>query len=140
MQSVHVVTNDILIATNLSTNADIKVSVPGGDIRRGFYTIKGSETEQFLANLYVDIAFISIDAIDLEFGCSITNNDEIVIKQQMISHSKKSVMIADHSKFESVASWKVCDLNSISLFVTGKELSYGIRGKYERQNVKIQIV
>ena len=140
MQSVHVVTNDILIATNLSTNVDIKVSVPGGDIRRGFYTIKGSETEQFLANLYVDIAFISIDAIDLEFGCSITNNDEIVIKQQMISHSKKSVMIADHSKFESVVSWKVCDLNSISLFVTGKELSYGIRGKYERQNVKIQIV
>ncbi len=140
MRNVHVVTDDIWIATHLATNADIKVTVPGGDIRRGFYTIKGSETESFLARLYVDIAFISIDAIELEFGCSITNNDEVLIKQQMISHSKKTVMIADHSKFETVASWKVCPLGDIDLFITGAELSEPIANRYERCSITIHTV
>lgn len=140
MQDVHVVTNDIWIATNLSTNANIKVTVPGGDIRRGYFTIKGSETEQFLSNLYVDIAFISIDAIDRKFGCSITNNDEVLIKRQMISHSKKSVMIADHSKFESMASWRVCRLSEIDLFITGEELAVDILRCYEQENISIRTV
>lgn len=139
-KNIRIVTNDVWLATNLSANAEIKVTVPGGDIRRGFYTIRGSETEQFLANLYVDIAFVSIDAIDRDFGCSITNNDEVLIKQQMISHSKRSVMIADHSKFETVASWRVCPLSDISLFVTGKELDEGILASYVKQNISIQIV
>ena len=122
MRNIHVVTNDIWIATHIVSNINIKVSVPGGNIRRGFYTIKGSETEQYVSNLYVDIAFISMDAIDSDFGCSITNNDEVLIKQQMINHSQKTVIIADHSKFETVASWKVCPLYDIDLFITGKEL------------------
>lgn len=140
MRNIHVVTDDIWIAANLATNAEIKVTVPGGDIRRGFYTIKGSETEQFLSRLYVDIAFMSIDAIDWEFGCSITNNDEVLTKQQMISHSKKTVMIADHSKFETVASWKVCPLSDINLFITGEELSESIATHYGKQNIMIHLV
>lgn len=140
MRNIRVVTDDIWIATNLAPNAEIRVTIPGGDIRRGFYTIKGSETEQFLSRLFVDIAFISIDSIDREFGCSISNNEEVLAKQQMISHSKKTVMIADHSKFETVANWKVCPLNEINLFVTGKELPEAIAGSYNKQNIAVHLV
>lgn len=140
MHNIYVVTNDVWIAAHIAANTDIKVSVPGGNIRRGFYTIKGSETEQFMDNLYVDIAFISIDAVDSEFGCSITNNDEVLIKQKMISHSQETVIIADHSKFETVASWRVCPLDDIDLFITGKELPDSIADYYKKLDFKVKTV
>lgn len=140
LRNIHVVTNDVWIAAHIVSNTGIKVSVPGGNIRRGYYTIKGSETEQYLSNLFVDIAFISIDAIDSEFGCSITNNDEVIIKQQMIAQSKKTVIIADHSKYETVAGWKVCRLDEIDVFVTGKELSELVDKRYKKMDYNIQIV
>lgn len=140
MRNIHVVTNDVWIAAHIVSNTDIKVSVPGGNIRRGFYTIKGSETEKYMQNLYVDVAFISIDAIDSKFGCSITNNDEVQIKKQMIANSNKTVIIADHSKFETVASWKVCPLSSIDLFITGKELSGDIQSLYKKMDMEIKTV
>ncbi|MEF9839934.1 MAG: DeoR/GlpR family DNA-binding transcription regulator [Lachnospiraceae bacterium] len=139
-KDIHIVTNDVWIVANLASNMDIKVSVPGGDVRRGFYTICGSETEQFLSNLYVDIAFISIDAIDDKFGCSITNNDEVLIKQQMIAHSKKTIMLADHSKFQSVASWKTCKIEDIDMYVTGSEISKEILMQYQKYNIVMHIV
>lgn len=140
MRNIHVVTNDVWIAAHIVPNMDIRVSMPGGNIRRGFYTMKGSETEQYMANLYVDIAFISIDAVDSDFGCSITNNDEVLIKQQMISHSQKTVIIADHSKFETVASWKVCPLEDIDLFITGNELEKDTAEYYEKLNIHVKMV
>lgn len=140
MRNIHVVTDDVWIAAHIVSNTDIKVSVPGGNIRRGFYTIKGSETEQYLENLYVDIAFISIDAIDSEFGCSITNNDEVHTKKTMIANSHKTVIIADHSKFETVASWKVCPLDEIDLFITGKELEEDIQEYYKNMDFKVKTV
>lgn len=140
MRNIHVVTNDVWIAAHIVQNMDIKVSMPGGNIRRGHYTMKGSETEQYMANLYVDIAFISIDAIDSNFGCSITNNDEVLIKQQMIAHSQKTVIIADHSKFGTVASWKVCPLEDIDLFITGKELEKDMAEHYDKLNIQVKMV
>lgn len=140
MRNIHVVTDDVWIAAHIVQNMDIKVSVPGGNIRRGFYTIKGSRAEQYLADLYVDIAFVSIDAIDMDFGCSITNNDEVLIKQQMIAHSQKTVIIADHSKFDTVASWRVCPLDAIDLFITGKELEEDIAEHYEKLGITLKKV
>lgn len=140
MRNVHVVTNDIWIATHISTNTDIKVSVPGGNIRRGYYTIKGYEAEQFLSNLYVDVAFISTDAVDRRFGCSITNNDEVYIKQKMILNSAKSVIIADHSKFETVASWKVCNIEDIDLYITGVEMLQEEVANYKKMNIHVKTV
>lgn len=140
LRNVHVVTNDVWIAAHITTNTDIKVSVPGGNIRRGYYTIKGHEAEQFLSKLYVDIAFVSIDAIDRKFGCSITNNDEVNIKQKVISNSSKAVILADHSKFGTVASWKVCEIEDIDLYITGTELSKEEVEYYKKMNIPVRTV
>lgn len=140
MHNIYVVTNDIWIAAHIVANTDIKVSIPGGNIRRGFYTIIGPEAEMFMDNLYVDIAFVSIDAVDSRFGCSISNNEEVSIKQKIISHSQKTVIIADHSKFETIASWRVCLMENIDIFVTGKELPDSIAEYYKKLDLKVKMV
>ena len=76
----------------------------------------------------------------MDFGCSITNNDEVLIKQQMIAHSQKTVIIADHSKFDTVASWRVCPLDAIDLFITGKELEEDIAEHYEKLGITLKKV
>lgn len=132
-KNIHVITNDIWVAANLMANTEIEVTVAGGDVRRGYYTLRGMSTERFLSQVFVDIAFISMDAIDAEFGCTITNNDEVGVKQIMVAHSEQTVIVADHSKFGHITNWKVCEMLDIDTFITGEELGR------ERQNMYLDM-
>ena len=139
-KNIHIVTNDIYIATQLTHNVDIDITVTGGNVRKGYYTLRGPGTEAFLKQLHVDVAFVSMDAIDYKFGCSVTNMDEVIIKQMMVSASNKTIALCDHSKFETFANWKVCQLTDIDLYITGKEISKDILTKYEANSIQFKIV
>ena len=139
-KNIHIVTNDIHIATQLTHNVDIDITVTGGKVRKGYYTLRGHTTEAFLKQLHVDMAFVSLDAIDYKFGCSVTNMDEVLIKQMMVSASCKTIALCDHSKFETFANWKVCELADIDLYITGKEISKDILTKYEANSIQFKIV
>ncbi len=139
-KNIHIVTNDIYIATQLTHNVDIDITVTGGKVRKGYYTLRGHTTEAFLKQLHADMAFVSLDAIDYKFGCSVTNMDEVLIKQMMVSASCKTIALCDHSKFETFANWKVCQLADIDLYITGKEISKDILTKYEANKVQFKIV
>lgn len=139
-KNIQVITNDLLISTKLAVNTDIDINVPGGRIRRGYYTLLGHVAEEYLKQVYVDIAFMSFDAIDLQFGCSIANTDEVAIKQTMIACSERTVALCDHSKYDRIVSWKVCPVRDIDLFVTGNEMTQETRKRYENGMEKITFV
>ncbi len=123
MKNIQVLTNDVLIATELAANCNIEVFVTGGSLRKGYYTLKGFSTEDFLKQIRVDITFLSLDAVDVERGLMITNMDEVIIKQRMIHCAEQVIALCDHKKFEKTALCKVCDLGDVDKYIVGKELS-----------------
>lgn len=140
MKHIHVVTNDIMIATELAANCDIDITVTGGNLRTGYYTLKGYAAEHFLCQLHVDLAFLSLDAVDGRRGAMITNMEEINTKQSIIQCSDYVIALCDHEKFQKSALCKVCNLDSIDLYITGKELPHEIRGALEAKGVQIKLV
>ena len=58
----------------------------------------------------------------------------------MILNSAKSVIIADHSKFETVASWKVCNIEDIDLYITGVEMLQEEVANYKKMNIHVKTV
>lgn len=122
-QHIHVITNDVLIAAELAANTGIDITLTGGSIRKGYFTLCGYYAENFIKQLHADILFLSLDSIDSVFGGAILNMDEVATKQRMIKAAARIVSLCDHTKYESKALLKVCELSEIDLYITGHELS-----------------
>lgn len=124
-KNIHIVTDDILLASSLTMNPYIDVTVLGGRLRTGFFSVHGYYTESLLRQLHFDQSFMSIDAVDLNGGCTISNIDEVSVKKEILRCSTQTILLCDHTKFEMRSVAQVCRLEEISLFITGTELEEG---------------
>ncbi len=138
--NLHIVTNDVLIAADLAVNQNIELTVVGGRMRKGYYTLRGYYAENFLRQLHVDQAFVSMDAVSQAGGCMLTNMDEIAMKQNIIRCASERILLCDHTKYETQTFLRVCDLQEINLFLTGKELDDEIYRRFLENSCEIQRV
>ena len=120
---VNIVTNDVVIAGELTSCREAEVTVLGGTLRKGYFTLVGHYAEDMVAQMRADIAFIGMDAVSLKGGCMIANMNEVGLKRAMIRAARQVVVVCDHSKFEMESFLTVCPLESVDTFVTGQELS-----------------
>lgn len=140
MENVHIVTNDIIIASDLACSNGLDITVTGGSLRKGFFTLCGYQAETFITELCVDIAFLNVDAVDISRGCMITNMGEVNFKRNIIKAAKKVVVLCDHSKFTTVSFVAICDFVPISTIITDSGLSPDISEKLKQLNVEVKIV
>lgn len=117
-----VITNDIVIAHMADLHCSSQMIVTGGTRRSDYSNVLvGSQTEQFLRNVRIDKAFIGVDAIDIEFGVSNSTFVEAEIKRQARRSATKSFLLADHSKFNTVALAKVFSLDELDTIICDKD-------------------
>jgi DeoR family transcriptional regulator of aga operon len=100
------VTNDLTVGQILSEVARIRLLVTGGTVRPGSSTLLGPPGEDLLATICADIAFVGAHAVT-EAGLSETSLDVVRVKQAIIRASRKSVIVADHSKFGEPSIFRV---------------------------------
>lgn len=93
-----VVTNALPIANELARRDDIDLVVTGGSYYESARAFVGPLTEKNLHAITADYAFISCVGIDLEKGLTNSNLFEST-KQTMMEIAKKTIVVADHSKF-----------------------------------------
>ena len=117
-KNITVITNDIMIAMTLSGNDDIQLVMPAGQRRKGVYSLIGPFAEMILGQLNVDKAFIGADYVDLERGITNSNIEETTIKKTILDISKKTILLVDSSKFNSVGFVKIADLDRVDTVIT----------------------
>jgi DeoR/GlpR family transcriptional regulator of sugar metabolism len=116
------ITNDVHIAAALSGCPNVNVTVLGGQLRQGYYTLLGMYAETAVSDMHVDVCIIGIDAVSLSGGLMISNLEEVSLKRSMIAAANKVVVVCDHTKFKKKAFLSVCGLEKVDLFVTGEEI------------------
>lgn len=119
---LYIATNDLKSAITLAEFSNVDLNVLGGNLRQSHYSLNGYFTEQMISQMHADIAFIGIDAVDLNIGYMNFSTSEIRTNKLMLEGSHKSVILCDHSKFESVAFVNICKMTEVDLLITGKEL------------------
>lgn len=133
-------THDLVVAMELSKNENINLTVVGGTKRKGFYALTGYFTQYMLGKMQADIAFIGFDALSPQFGCMNFCSEEVTLKKQIIKSSKQRIVLCDHTKFNSVAQFVVCDFSDIDLIITGIELDEIIAEQITAQGTKLELV
>jgi DeoR family transcriptional regulator of aga operon len=116
-RGVTVVTNAINIANELAGHSGLRLVVIGGIVRHSFELV-GPAAEAMLANYHLDIAFIGVDGLTPEEGCTTYDEMEAQTDLAFLRRSHRSVVITDSSKIGRITFARISHLSGVTDVVT----------------------
>ena len=115
---LRVITNNLNVASILSTNLNSEVIVVGGVVRGRDQGIVGEAAVDFIRQFKVDIAVIGISGIEADGSLRDFDYREVKVSQTIISHAREVWLAADISKFNRPAMVEVASLAQIDRLFT----------------------
>lgn len=127
---VTVVTNSLGVARILGTNTSIRTVLCPGDYDFHEAAVFGPETLDFLRRFRANSAIIGAGGVTTE-GISDVNSNSSWVKRVMLERAERSLLLIDHSKFDTNHLEVVCSLTRLTDMVTdlkpGRALSAALR-------------
>lgn len=123
-RKVTVVTNNLNIAIELAEDPDIPVILLGGFVRRTSLSVIGSGMSKYLESINIDKAFISCKSFNYSDGVTDFLMDEGEAKQAIIKRSAEIFLLADQSKINTIAFFKICDAQQIDFLITDNSVEH----------------
>ncbi|MDQ3560866.1 MAG: DeoR/GlpR family DNA-binding transcription regulator [Pseudomonadota bacterium] len=94
-----IITNSIPVAQLSAEIAESVTYVIGGKLVPGSLSMIGPQAERDLAKISADWAFIGAAAISVDSGFTSADPYEAEVKRAMIRVARRTVVVADHTKF-----------------------------------------
>lgn len=132
-----VVTCNLLAAIELADRPHVEVHVSGGQLRPGDMTLSNSYAVDFFANLRPDIAFLGSGGIDMDAGLTDYYFDEAATRKIVLGTAARSFVLADHTKHDRIAPFRVCGLESIDGLITDRLDSPALKEGLERAGIPV---
>ncbi len=117
-RGLRVITNNLHIASALSTHPDCEVTVAGGVVRARDRGIVGEAAVDFIRQFKVDIALIGISGIETDGSLRDFDYREVKVARAIVAQSRQVWLAADQSKFNRPARVQVATLAQIDRFFT----------------------
>lgn len=118
---LRVITNDLNVATILSSNPTCEVIIAGGVVRHRDRGITGEATIDFIRQFKVDFGIIGISAIDSDGTLLEFDYHEVRVAQAIIENSRKIFLAADHTKFNRNALVRLGQLSQVHALFTDEQ-------------------
>jgi DeoR/GlpR family transcriptional regulator of sugar metabolism len=97
---------------------DIKLLLPGGEVRPGELSLTGSLAEPSISQLRFDTYVMGPCGIDAKAGVTTHFLAETAVKRAAATCSQRVIAVADSSKLGRVAFGHVCDLDEVDIVLT----------------------
>ena len=121
-KNLKVITNALNIALELAENPEISVVVPGGSLKGPSLSLVGSQVIEFVRNVNVDIAFLSVQGVSLEKGLTNNSISDLYLKRAIIDAAKEVILVVDSSKFNKVGLYTVAPVTAVNVIVTDENI------------------
>jgi DeoR family transcriptional regulator, fructose operon transcriptional repressor len=121
-----VITNSLLIASALAGRSGLTLHLIGGRVRGRTFAAVDVWALRTLEQIFVDVAFIGTNGVSAKGGLTTPDPAEGEVKRTMIARSRRAVVLADHTKFESDHLVRFGELDDIDLVITDRDLDGSI--------------
>lgn len=118
-----VATNSMDVACVFADEENIEVLLLGGTWRKSINSLIGPVTNSMLKLFSFDKVFLAANGIDCKFGAATRNIAEAETKRAMLHAGKRTILVADHTKFEQKDFAKICSLNEVSMIITDRGIA-----------------
>lgn len=138
-RGIMAITNNLNVANILREAQDISVIIAGGMVRPTDGGIVGEATIDLIRQFRVDFAVIGGSAIDEDGAILDFDYREVRVAQAIIANARRTILVADHTKFARSAPVRIGDLADIDHFVTDKEPPEKVREICRTHGVSVEI-
>lgn len=112
--NITILTNDITIATELSSNKSVKVVLLGGDVDFRYNAVFGTLTTNNLRKFFVSKLFIEIDGISGELDLTVSSIDMASLIQEAVNNASQKVLVLTAEAFEKNSFYRVGKVQQIA--------------------------
>lgn len=116
-QNITIVTTSLPIAYEAGLMG-FSLHVLGGAVGNMGLRVHGVLCSEMIMEEDIDVAILGSDGLQDTIGFTTTAFNEIGIKQTVMHRAKKTIVVADHSKFETRAPFNIERFEEIDLLIT----------------------
>lgn len=125
-RNLMVVTNNMNVATILVGNPECEIIVTGGHLRRADGGLVGNLAADTIGQFKFDLAVIGCSALDRDGDMLDFDIQEVGVSQAILRQSRRTFLVADHSKFSRGAPARIASLAKVDTFFTDAPLPQGL--------------
>jgi DeoR family transcriptional regulator of aga operon len=134
-----VVTNSLLAAQLCGNSAAIRVIVIGGTLRTGSAMMSGEPGRGFLATLKADLCLLGAHAIT-DGLVTESSLDGAEMKRALMGAARRTILLADSSKFQQRAFCTVCSVGALDEVITDDAIAAEPLAALRETAVKVTVV
>jgi DeoR family glycerol-3-phosphate regulon repressor len=136
-RNLSVVTNCTEIARTLVREPSNRVHICGGSLRADDWATFGASAIDFVRQFHTSYAILSIGGI-AESGVFMDYHlEEAEFSRAVIEQAKKTIVVADHTKFGNPNFIKVCDFDQVDMVVVDRPPPSAIQSAFDEAGVKV---
>ncbi|MGY3438040.1 MULTISPECIES: DeoR/GlpR family DNA-binding transcription regulator [unclassified Marinovum] len=117
-----VVSNNMNVANILVANPDCDIIVTGGSLRRADGGLVGNLAADTISQFKFDLAVVGCSALDEDGDMMDFDIQEVNVSRAILRQSRKTFLVADHTKFSRTAPAKIASLADVDAFFTDRPL------------------
>jgi DeoR/GlpR family transcriptional regulator of sugar metabolism len=136
--NIMVVTHAVDVATALAVNPAIKVLMLPGEYHAGEGTMLGGHTVAFLQNLHADVTVLGASGLTGE-GPNDAMTESAAVYAAMVARGARTIVTADHSKFNRVFTARYAAWRQIAHLVTDQLPDGPLQWGLDRDKVTVTI-
>lgn len=117
-----IIVNSARMAIELGTSKEsASIITLGGQYRPDRMDCIGPLAVSTLEQLRGFRAFIGADGLNMEFGVTASDIDSSHLYRLAIRNATETILMVDHTKFQTPSLFKICEIDSISRIVTDRQ-------------------
>lgn len=117
VRPIQIVTTSLAIAQHFANDEHVEITVSGGRLYPRTSAMVGPLARQTLRDLYADLCFVSLAALDENAGYNL-NTELTRIELAMMEQAERTVLLMDSSKFGRRSLVKVAAMDRFDLIIT----------------------
>lgn len=134
-----VVTNNMNVANILAQNPACEVVVTGGALRRSDGGLIGDLTTTTIRQFKFDLAVIGCSALDEDGDLLDFDMQEVGVTRTILRQSRRTFLVADHSKVRRRAPIRVASLADIDAFFTDIAMPAHLLSRWREMDVDLHV-
>ena len=138
--SLTVITNSLLLISEIVERPNIEIIIIGGMLRKTELSMVGDVANQAVREFRADRVFMGIHAIDATHGFTNDFLPEAFVDREILKIAPEIVFVADHSKFSKVSSVLVTSANDVDVIITDVDTPEDIVKTFRKMMIKVYTV
>ncbi|HOK83859.1 MAG TPA: DeoR/GlpR family DNA-binding transcription regulator [Pseudothermotoga sp.] len=122
IRALTIVTNSITTAwAIINLTKPFNLIHSGGTVRQGSFECIGEYASTLFERMYFDSYILGASGVSCTGGVTVADFEERNLAEIIIQKSKNVILVADSTKIDHIAPYKICDLDKIKILVTDRQ-------------------